>query len=95
MNNGVHTGSEALNLDIEENDFYTLIGLSEEEILQINNTYNSKDKDISDTDTESIKSEPKSKKNVVEENDISNKQLFETKTKKRKRRSFYTSSYYR
>jgi hypothetical protein len=82
MNNGVQfhpladMGSEALNLDIDENDFYTLIGLSEEEIHQINNTLtgfatrdvNVKDKDISDT--ESIKSEQKSNrkktKNVVE-----------------------------
>jgi len=103
-NNGVNL------VDIEESDFYTLIGLSEDEIHQINNTLtglsteqgtddrsdltefhrstecpistegtsravNSKDKDISDT--ESIKSEPKSRKrinkNVVEnkgENDI-------------------------
>lgn len=56
-------------LDIEENDFYTLIGLSEEEIHQINNTQQSKlnvkDKDISDT--ESIKSEPKSKKRTVKD----------------------------
>ena len=59
-----------------ENDFYTLIGLTEDEIQQVNNTVvNLKDKDISDT--ESIKSEQKSNrkktKNVVEnkgENDI-------------------------